>query len=118
MNGPHEPNVTIGDVSGSTFAIGSHASAVSRHGTARQPDEATEQLLAAVRELRADLSRVRGTEQSAALDAELAGAEEEITATGQAGPSRRDRLRRLLADSQSLLSVLASAGSLAGQLGL
>ncbi|GHD94577.1 hypothetical protein [Streptomyces naganishii] len=118
MTDPHdEPSVTLGNVSGSTFAIGSHARAVSHHGTAPARDEATEQLLAAVRELRADLTRVRGTDRTAALDAELAGAEEEITATGQAGPTRRERLRALLADSQSLLNVLASAGTVAGLLG-
>ncbi|MFI1292438.1 hypothetical protein ACH4VM_28880 [Streptomyces sp. NPDC020792] len=117
MTDRREPNVSMGNVSGSTFAIGSHASAVGHHGTGPQRDEVTEQLLAAVRELRADLTRVRGTEQTAALDAELAGAEQEITTTGQAGPSRRERLRGLLADSQSLLNVLASAGAVAGLLG-
>ncbi|GHK05589.1 hypothetical protein SY2F82_73860 [Streptomyces sp. Y2F8-2] len=116
MTDPREPNVSIGDVSGSTFAIGSHASAVSHHGAGLRTDEATEKLLAAVRELRADLTRVRGTEQTVALDAELAGTEEEITSTGQAGPTRRERLRRLLDDSQSLLNVLASAGAVAGLL--
>ncbi|MFI1162336.1 hypothetical protein ACH4UM_01695 [Streptomyces sp. NPDC020801] len=118
MAGPHEPNVTMGNVSGSTFAIGSHARAVGHHGTGPRRDEAAEQLLAAVRELRADLTRVRGTEQTAALDAELAEVEEEITSTGQAAPTRRERLRALLADSQSLLNVLASAGAVAGLLGL
>ncbi len=116
MADPHEPHVTIGDVSGSTFAIGSHARAVGHHGAGARPDEATERLLAAVRELRADLTRVRGTEQTAALDAELAGCEEEIAGTGQAGPTRRERLRRLLEDSQSLVNLLASAGAVAGLL--
>lgn len=113
-----EPNVSIGDVSKSTFAIGSHAQAVSHHGMAPQRDEAAEELLNAVRELRADLERVRGTEQTAALGAALAETEDEITRTGQAAPSRRERLRELLSDSQALLSVLASAGAVAGLLGM
>ena len=113
-----EPNVSFGDVSHSTFAVGSHAQAVSHHGTSPQRDEATEELLKAVRELRADLGRVRGTEQTAALDAALADTEDEITRTGQAAPTRRERLRELLTDSQALLSVLASAGAVAGLVGL
>ncbi|GAA3769157.1 hypothetical protein [Streptomyces chiangmaiensis] len=112
-----EPNVSIGDVSHSTFAIGSHAQAVSHHGSV-QRDEAAEELLKAVRELRADLTRVRAGEQTAALDAELSRTEDEITRTGEAAPSRRERLRELLADSQALLSVLASAGAVAGLLGM
>ncbi|WP_327401807.1 hypothetical protein OG194_17630 [Streptomyces sp. NBC_01288] len=113
-----EPNVSFGDVSHSTFAVGSHAQAVSHHGTAPQRDEAAEELLKAVRELRADLTRVRGTDRTAALDAALADTEDEITRTGEAAPTRRERLRELLADSQALLGVLASAGAVAGLVGL
>jgi hypothetical protein len=118
MADTNEPGVSLGNVSGSTFAIGSHASAVSHHGTAPGRDAATEELLTAVRELRADLTRVRATDRTAELDAALADTEDEITGTGQAGPTRRERLRALLADSESLLSVLASAGAVAGMLGI
>jgi hypothetical protein len=113
-----ESNVSFGDVSHSTFAVGSNAQAVSHHGTAPQRDEAAEELLKAVRELRADLSRVRGTDQTVALDAALADTEDEIARTGQAAPTRRERLRELLADSQALLTVLASAGAVAGLVGV
>ncbi|WP_371662163.1 hypothetical protein [Streptomyces sp. NBC_00280] len=113
-----EPNVSIGDVSHSTFAIGSHARAVANHGTAPRRDEAAEELLKAVRELRADLTRVRASEETDALRTALEETEEEITRTGRAAPSRRERLRELLTDSQTLLSVLASAGAVAGLLGL
>ncbi|MEU6193163.1 hypothetical protein [Streptomyces sp. NPDC047061] len=112
-----EPQVSMGNVTGSTFAIGSHAHAESHHHGAGG-DRADEELLAVIRELRADLERVRGTEQTAALGAALAETEEEIARTGQAGPTRRERLRALLTDSQALLNVLASAGALAGLLGL
>ncbi|MFJ9907087.1 hypothetical protein ACIRVK_30055 [Streptomyces sp. NPDC101152] len=117
-----QPSVNIGDISGNnTFSIGSGSHAESHHvhhATGAQPDEATEQLLAAVRELRADLGRVRGTGQTAELDEALADTETEITTTGQAGPTRRERLRELLSDSQALVTFLASAGTLAGLLGM
>jgi hypothetical protein len=114
-----EPNVSIsGGVSQSTFAIGSHAHAESHHGTTVPRDQAAEELLAAVRELRADLTRMRASDETAALDEELAGTEEEITRTGSAAPSRLDRLRQLLQDSQSLVSLVASAGAVAGLLGI
>ncbi|KOG34059.1 hypothetical protein [Streptomyces resistomycificus] len=114
-----EPKVSItGGVSHSTFAIGSHAHAESHHGTATQRDQAAEELLKAVRELRADLTRVRASEETATLDEALAETEEEITRTGQAAPSRLDRLRQLLTDSQALVGLIASAGAVAGLLGL
>ncbi|ANH93052.1 MULTISPECIES: hypothetical protein [unclassified Streptomyces] len=117
MTTADEPGVRIGDVSHSTFAIGSHAHAES-HRTAAPRDAAAEELLAAVRELRADLQRVRASDRSRDLDAALADTEDEITRTGSAGESRRQRLRELLADAQSVLAVFASAGSVAGLLGM
>ncbi|MFJ6084053.1 hypothetical protein ACIQI8_21880 [Streptomyces sp. NPDC092369] len=115
-----EPNVSFGNVSDSTFAIGSHAHAESHHhhGAAGERDQATEELLAAVRELRADLERVRASDRTAALATELEETEAEITGTGAVGHGRRQRLRELLADSQSLLNVLASAGAVAALVGL
>jgi hypothetical protein len=117
-----EPSINIGDISGNNaVAIGSQARAENHQvhsGTGVQPDAATEQLLAAVRELRADLERVRSSEQTAALDEALADTETEITSTGQAGPTRRQRLRELLADSQALVTFLSSAGAVAGLLGM
>jgi len=113
--------ITIGDISGNnTVAVGNQAHAESRHvhyGEGVQPDEATEQLLAAVRQLRQDLERVNSSEQTVALDEALAETESEITSTGQAGPTRRQRLRELLADSQALVTFLSSAGAVAGLLG-
>ncbi|AWW38009.1 hypothetical protein ADL00_22880 [Streptomyces sp. AS58] len=113
-----EPSVRLGDVSHSTFAIGSHARAESHHGTGDRRDPAAEELLAAVRELRADLTRVRADGRTAELDTELAGTEEEITRTGAVGQGRLQRLRQLLTDSEALVSLLASAGAVAGLLGM
>ncbi|MFI1418367.1 hypothetical protein ACH4VX_10280 [Streptomyces sp. NPDC020731] len=114
-----EPNVRIGDVSQSTFAIGTGARAVGGHyGVPAQRDEAAEELLEAVRALRADLSRVRQGEETARLDEALADTEDEINRTGAAGEGRLGRLRDLLADAQALTAVLASAGAVAGLLGI
>ncbi|GAA3815402.1 hypothetical protein GCM10022403_056220 [Streptomyces coacervatus] len=116
-----DQGINIGDISGSNnnVAAGSNAHAESHvhHGTGTQPDEATRQLLEAVRQLRDDLRRVNSSEQTVALGAALAETETEITRTGQAGPTRRQRLRELLADSQALVTFLSSAGAVAGLLG-
>ncbi|MGW4819915.1 hypothetical protein ACWEP4_13135 [Streptomyces sp. NPDC004227] len=117
MTTADEPGVSIGDVSHSTFAIGSHAHAESHHHTAPR-DPADEEMLQAVRELRADLRRLRSTDQTRDLDATLADTEDEITRTGTAGASGRQRLRELLTDAQSVLTLLASAGTVAGLLGM
>ncbi|WP_328438911.1 hypothetical protein OHA71_20795 [Streptomyces sp. NBC_00444] len=114
-----EPSVNIsGGVHGSTFAIGNQAHAESHHGAAAPRDEAVEELLKAVRDLRADLTRVRASDETAALAAALAETEEEIVTTGQAGPTRLERLRQLLNDSQALVGLIASAGAVAGLLGM
>ncbi|MFJ8926663.1 MULTISPECIES: hypothetical protein [unclassified Streptomyces] len=117
MAANEEPSVSIGDVHGSTFAIGSHARAESHTGSAPQSDETMRELLAAVRELRADLTRLRDDEQLRTLDAELAETEGEITRTGRAPATRIERLRALLGDSQAVVSLLASAGTVAAMLG-
>ncbi|OEV03902.1 hypothetical protein [Streptomyces oceani] len=113
-----QPQVNIGDVTGSTFAVGNRAEARSYHGNAPTGDDDTERLLAALRELRADLSRTRRTEQTEDLDEALADADDEITRTGNTDGSRLRRLRELLGDAESLTAVLASAGTVAGLLGM
>ncbi len=114
-----EPRVSIGgNVSHSAVAVGSNARAENHQGTAPQRDEATEELLKAVRELRDDLKRVRETEQTEALRRALEETEGEITRTGRAASSRRERLRQLLTDSGALVGLLASAGAVAGLLGM
>ncbi|MFI8203122.1 hypothetical protein [Streptomyces sp. NPDC085937] len=115
---PDEPNVSIGRADNSAFAFGANARAETRNTTAPARDETAEQLLAAVRELRGDLARLRENEQAARLDATLAETEEEITRTGTAGEGRIRRLREGLADAQSILTLFASAGTVAGLLGM
>ncbi|MFF1298556.1 MULTISPECIES: hypothetical protein [unclassified Streptomyces] len=114
-----EPGIHIsGGVHGSAFAVGNHARAEMNQGTAVPRDQAAEELLIAVRELRADLTRLRASDATAVLDTALAEAEEEIVTTGRAAPTRRERLRQLLDDSQALVGLVASAGAVAGLLGM
>ncbi|MFD8573495.1 hypothetical protein [Streptomyces sp. NPDC059639] len=117
MTANDEPSVSIGDVHGSTFAIGSHARAESHTHGAPQRDETMRELLEAVRELRADLTRLRDDGQLRALDAELAETEGELARTGSAPATRLERLRALLGDSQAVLSLFTSAGTVAAMLG-
>ncbi|SDC72800.1 hypothetical protein [Streptomyces prasinopilosus] len=118
MTAREEGGVRIGDVHGSTFAIGAHAHAESHHGVPAPRGAADEELLTAVRELRADLARVRQSEQTARLDEALADTEEEIDRTGTAGESHRRRLRELLTTAETLTALLASAATVAGLLGM
>ncbi|MEU8709315.1 hypothetical protein [Streptomyces sp. NPDC048565] len=113
-----QPDVSIGDVSSSTFAIGSHAHAESHQVTSASPDRDSEQLLVAILDLRAYLARVRATGQTAELDAALADTEGEITRIGTPDESRLRRLRELLAGAESLTAVLTSAGAVVGLLGM
>ncbi|WP_320780412.1 hypothetical protein [Streptomyces sp. CRN 30] len=113
-----ESGVRIGDVTHSTFAVGRHARAESHHGGDRRPGPADEELLAAVRALRADLARVRQDDRTRQLDAALADTEDDIARTGTAEEGRRQRLRELLADAQAVVSLFTSAAAVGGLLGL
>ncbi|MER7056105.1 MULTISPECIES: hypothetical protein [unclassified Streptomyces] len=115
---PNEPNVHIGNAQGATFAVGDNANVTSHYGTTAPRDQAAEELLRAVRELRADLARIQGTEQTARLDTALADTEEEITRTGTAPEGRLQRLRGLFEETQAALSLFASFGTVAGLLGM
>ncbi|MFH9722720.1 hypothetical protein ACH4M4_07105 [Streptomyces sp. NPDC017254] len=92
-------NVTIGDHNTVT-------STVNGTGPARDPQQ--EELLLAIRRLRADLGGVVPTEQTAALDTELSDAEDEIEGTGRAAAGRLARLRRALTDAGAVTGILAS----------
>jgi hypothetical protein len=96
------------------FAMGDH-NTVTNHEGGAQPgrDPLQEELLAAIRELRQDLTRAVGTDQTVALDGELAGAEAEIASEGEAGTARLTRLRQALTDAGAVTAVLASATAVA-----
>lgn len=83
-------NVTIGDHNTVTSTV---------TGAAPDRDPRQEALLQAIRKLRADLGGIVPSEQTAALDGELADAEEEIEDLGRADTARLTRLRRALTDA-------------------
>ncbi|MFF0433217.1 hypothetical protein ACFYU9_13445 [Streptomyces sp. NPDC004327] len=97
-------NVTIGDHNTVSYTV---------RGAEPARDERQEELLRAIRELRADLTRVVASEQTAALDAELSDAEDEIEGIGAASPGRLTGLRRALADAGALTGLLASGAAVA-----
>ncbi|MFF1320644.1 hypothetical protein ACFVZZ_14605 [Streptomyces chartreusis] len=104
----------IGAIS-NTHSVGHYHQTV---GGAAPADAQTTELLAAVRELRADLQRLVQNPETAALDGELASTEEEITSTGQVSPTRLQRLRHALQDAGSVVAVLSSGATVAAMLGL
>ncbi|MER8234088.1 hypothetical protein [Streptomyces sp. NPDC094049] len=92
-------NVTIGDHNTVTSTV---------QGAAPHRDPAQEELLRAVRRLRADLEGVVPTEATDALGAELADTEDEIEGTGRADTGRLTGLRRALTDAGAVTGILAS----------
>ncbi|MEU6931748.1 hypothetical protein [Streptomyces sp. NPDC046385] len=92
-------NVTVGDHNTVSYTV---------QGTQPDRDPAQEELLQAIRRLRADLGGVVASEQTTALDAELSDAEDEIEGTGAAGTGRLTRLRQALTDAGAVTGILAS----------
>ncbi|MET9676783.1 hypothetical protein ABZY68_27370 [Streptomyces sp. NPDC006482] len=92
-------NVTIGDHNTVTTTVS---------GAQPSRDPQQEELLQAVRRLRADLGGVVASEQTTVLDGELADAEDEIEGTGRAGTGRLTRLRQALVDAGAVTGILAS----------
>ncbi|MFE0646821.1 hypothetical protein ACFW2Y_35285 [Streptomyces sp. NPDC058877] len=92
-------NVTIGDHNTVTSTV---------HGVAPARDAQQEELLQAVRRLRADLEGVVSSERTAALDAELSDVEDEIEGTGRASAGRLTALRSALAEAGAVAELLAS----------
>ncbi|GAA1356443.1 hypothetical protein [Streptomyces beijiangensis] len=110
-DGP-DRGIHIGSVHGA-FAIGDQNTVTNYEVGAEGRDAGQEELLVALQELRADLGRLVASEQTAALDAELAGAQDEIEGEGAAGPVRLGRLRQALADAGSLTAMFASGAATA-----
>ncbi|MFC9393454.1 hypothetical protein ACFTWS_09855 [Streptomyces sp. NPDC057027] len=92
-------NVVIGDNNTVTSTV---------NGAEPARDARQEELLQAIRRLREDLGGVVPSEQTAALDAELSDAEDEIEGTGSAGTGRLAALRRALTDAGAVTGILAS----------
>ncbi|MDI3419780.1 hypothetical protein [Streptomyces luteolus] len=109
--------VHISNVQGA-FAVGDNNSVVNQQAGTPPRDPAQEELLRAVRELRADLARQVPNDETAALDAELEGAQGEIEQTGQAGPGRIARLRQALSDAGTVTGLLASAVAVSQAVGV
>ncbi|MEV0603415.1 hypothetical protein AB0I82_29545 [Streptomyces sp. NPDC050315] len=112
LPGPaHSGGVHIGSVHGA-FAVGND-NTVTNYAAPQQParDPAQEELLNAVRELRADLQRLTPAPETDALGAELADVQDEIERTGSASPGRLQRLRTALADAGAVTGLLASGAA-------
>ncbi|MFE5657379.1 hypothetical protein ACFQ9H_14495 [Streptomyces sp. NPDC056517] len=104
---------------GGNVTIGDHNTVTTGHGVPAARDPQQEELLQAIRRLRADLGGVVPTERTAALDGELSEAEEEIESTGRADAGRLTRVRRALTDAGTVTGILASGvavGQAAGAL--
>lgn len=114
--GTPDGGIHIRNVQGA-FAIGDHNSVVNQQAGAAPRDPAQEELLRAVCELRADLARLVPSDETTALDAELADAQDEIEDTGQAGQGRLARLRQALADAGAVAGFVASAAAVSQAVG-
>ncbi|WP_030218207.1 hypothetical protein [Streptomyces bikiniensis] len=107
-NSPRRDGIQVSNTGGNV-TIGDHntvTNTVTGSGPARDPLQ--EELLRAIRRLRSDLAGVVPSEQTAALDAELSDAEDEIEGTGRADTGRLTRLRRALTDAGAVTGILAS----------
>lgn len=117
--GGREPGVRIGEVVGSAFSIGgTHATNTVRghDGAAEAAGPAAEELLEAVRELRAALVRLPRSDGRTALDTELDAAAEELATAGAVRPSLAARLRSALERWSPLVESLSAATALAALL--
>ncbi|WP_246150668.1 hypothetical protein [Streptomyces qinzhouensis] len=101
-------------MSHSALAFGANSTASTTNNTGAAVDDPVQrELLAAVRALRTDLERLVATEATEVLDAELVAAEEEITASGAAGPARLERLRASLTAAGEWVGALGSGVAVA-----
>ncbi|MGR8008805.1 hypothetical protein [Streptomyces hypolithicus] len=114
-----QPSVQLGTVHNSAVGIGSGNTVSNTNNNTGVParDPAQEELLAAVRQLRADLDRLIATDTTTVLDAELVSTEEEIEAEGRAAPGRLARLRDALTAAGPSVEVLASGAAAVAAVG-
>ncbi|MEU9146389.1 hypothetical protein [Streptomyces sp. NPDC048349] len=117
--GAEQSAVRIGDIHGSSFSIGgSHNtnSTVHQGGTGERAQPGAEELLEAVRELRAALVRLPRSPERAALDGELDEVAGELEAGGEVRPGLPARLRGALERWAPLVDSVSAATALAGLL--
>ncbi|MBT2529555.1 hypothetical protein J7E91_30225 [Streptomyces sp. ISL-99] len=117
-----QPSVHVGTVNSSAIGIGSGNTVTNTNTTTHNSavparDPAHEELLLAVRQLRADLDRLVATDTTTVLDAELVSAEEEIEEAGQVTPGRLARLRDALTAAGPSVEVLASGAAAVAAVG-
>ncbi|MFD7712030.1 hypothetical protein ACFV6E_23190 [Streptomyces sp. NPDC059785] len=106
------PGPRIGRIDRSAVSFGEHGSAAYHEGPrAAAADPATAELLEAVRTLREHLRLLTATDDTAALDGELATVQGEIEQTGQVDPGRLGRLRQRLETAAAAVAGLASAAA-------
>lgn len=122
MGTPDEQrSVHLGTVNNSAIGIGSGNTVTNTNTTADNAapprDPAHEELLLAVRLLRADLDRLVTTDTTTVLDAELVSTEEEIEEGGRATPGRLARLRDALTAAGPSVEVLASGAAAVAAVG-
>ncbi|WP_240509009.1 hypothetical protein [Streptomyces agglomeratus] len=122
MGTPDEQrSVHLGTVNNSAIGIGSGNTVTNTNTTTNHAapprDPAHEELLLAVRQLRADLDRLVTTDTTTVLDAELVSTEEEIEEEGRATPGRLARLRAALTAAGPSVEVLASGAAAVAAVG-
>ncbi|MFD9408412.1 hypothetical protein ACFWBN_15555 [Streptomyces sp. NPDC059989] len=117
-DGGEQPAVRIGEVHGSSFSIGgSHnTNSTVHHGGTGEGAPGAEELLEAVRELRAALVRLPRSAERAALDGELDEAAGELEAGGEVRPGLPARLRGALERWAPLVESVSAATALAALL--
>ncbi|MGW7053809.1 hypothetical protein [Streptomyces sp. NPDC054887] len=111
-------SVHVGTVHNSAIGIG-NGNTVSNTNNVAVPsrDPAQEELLLAVRQLRADLDRLVASDATVVLDAELVSTEEEIEGGGEATPGRLARLRDALVAAGPGVEFLASGAAAVAAVG-
>ncbi|MGW0754692.1 hypothetical protein [Streptomyces sp. NPDC002587] len=121
-SGGEQPAVRIGDVHGSSFSIGGthNTNSIVHHGGTEAAAPGAEELLEAVRELRAALVRLPRSPERVALDGELDEVaeqlEEGLEAGGEVRPGLPARLRGALERWAPLVDSVSATTALAALL--
>ncbi|MFE3560360.1 hypothetical protein ACFXKW_36740 [Streptomyces sp. NPDC059193] len=117
-SGAEQPAVRIGEIHGSSFSIGGahNTNTVHQGGGAPGAGASAEELLEAVRELRAALVRLPRSPERAALDGELDEVAGELEQAGEVRAGLPARLRGALERWAPLVDSVSAATALAALL--